>query len=43
MDLYVKCMQTQVENVDLKDKNKLDSIEIIRLKRQLKQRDKLIS
>lgn len=43
MDLYVKCMQTQVENVDLKDKNKLDSIEIVRLKRQLKQRDKLIS
>ena len=43
MDLYVKCMSTQIENVDLKDKNKLDGIEIIRLKRQLKERDKLIS
>jgi hypothetical protein len=43
MDLYVKSLSTQVENVELKDKNKLDSIEIIRLKRQLKQRDKLIS
>lgn len=43
MDLYVKCLQTQIQNVDLKDKNKLDSIQIVRLKRQLKQRDKLIS
>lgn len=43
MDIYVKNLNLQTENTELKERTKQDGIEITRLKREIKKRDRLIS
>ena len=43
MDIYVQNLNLKTENAELKERSKQEGIEITRLKREVKKRDKLIS
>lgn len=43
MDIYVQNLNLKAENAELKERSKQEGIEITRLKREVKKRDRLIS